>query len=267
MTNPSIWAPGSAVDASTYIATESFTATASQTLFTLSSILYTPGTGALIVAVGGLVQVPGVDFTETSSGSFTFTTGAPEGAVVLVIAQTAITTAVPVVDITASDFGAHKFIKTNGAGNGFEGRTAAQVLSDIGAEPADATILKDADIGVSVQAYDADTLKADVADTVTVGYAATPYNAGTKSAGTFTPDEANGNLQYYTNNGAHTLAPPANNTSLVIQITNGASAGAITTSGFTKVTGTSPTTTNGDDFLAYITKINGFSHLAWQALQ
>ena len=34
-------------------------------------------------------------------------------------------------------------------------------------EPADATILKDADIGSSVQAYDADTLKADVADSIT----------------------------------------------------------------------------------------------------
>ncbi len=136
-----------------------------------------------------------------------------------------------------------------------------------GKEPADATILKDADIGSTVQAYDADTLKADTADVLTVGYAATPYNAGTKSTGTYTPDEANGNFQYCVNGGAFTLAPPTNNCTLVIQITNNASAGTITTSGFTKVTGTAPTTTNGDDFLAYITKINGFSHLAWQALQ
>lgn len=34
-------------------------------------------------------------------------------------------------------------------------------------EPADATIIKDADIGVSVQAYDADTAKTDVAQTFT----------------------------------------------------------------------------------------------------
>ena len=99
------------------------------------------------------------------------------------------------------------------------------------------------------------------------GYSATPYNAGTKSSGTFTPDEANGNMQYCVNGGAFTLAPPTNNCTLIIQITNNASAGAITTSGFTKVTGTAPTTTNGDDFLGYVTKINGFSHLAWQALQ
>ncbi|MCR4297454.1 MAG: hypothetical protein NUV75_01690, partial [Gallionella sp.] len=122
-------------------------------------------------------------------------------------------------------------------------------------------------LGAEYQAYDADTLKADTADVLAAGFAATPYNAGTKTTGTFTPDEANGNFQYCVNGGAFTLAPPTNNSTLIIQITNDASAGAITTSGFTKVTGTAPGTVNGDDFLAYVTKINGFSHLAWQALQ
>ena len=122
-------------------------------------------------------------------------------------------------------------------------------------------------IGSDVQAYDANTIKANATKALSAGYSATPYNAGTKSSGTFTPDEANGNMQYCVNGGAFTLAPPTNNCTLIIQITNNASAGAITTSGFTKVTGSAPTTTNGDDFLGYVTKINGFSHLAWQALQ
>lgn len=99
------------------------------------------------------------------------------------------------------------------------------------------------------------------------GFSATPYNAGTKSSGTYTPDEANGNLQYAVNGGAHTLAPPTNNCTIVIQYTNDGSAGAITTSGFTKVSGDSLTTTNGHDFLFFITKLNGFSHLHKQALQ
>ncbi len=103
--------------------------------------------------------------------------------------------------------------------------------------------------------------------TLTAGFSCTPYSAGTKSTGTFTPAESNGNMQYYTNGGAHTLAPPTNNCTLIIQITNNGSAGSITTSGFTKVSGTAPTTTNGDDFFAFITKCNGFSHLSWQALQ
>lgn len=122
-------------------------------------------------------------------------------------------------------------------------------------------------IGTNVQAYDADTLKADTADVLTAGFAATPHNVGTKSSGTFTPDEADGNLQTATNNGAHTLAPPTNNCTIIIQYTNGASAGTITVSGFTIVTGDSIDTTNDNDFFAYITKLNGFSHLHWTALQ
>tara|TARA_R110002051_G_scaffold49858_1_gene97026 strand:+ start:510 stop:905 length:396 start_codon:yes stop_codon:yes gene_type:complete len=99
------------------------------------------------------------------------------------------------------------------------------------------------------------------------GASATPYNAGTKSSGTYTPDEANANFQYAINGGAHTLAPPTNNCALIIQYTNNASAGAITVSGFTKVDGDDATTTNGDDFFYYITKLNGFSALTVKALQ
>lgn len=102
--------------------------------------------------------------------------------------------------------------------------------------------------------------------TLTGGFKATPYSAGTKSSGTYTPLYSDGNFQTATNGGAHTLAPPADDCSMVIQYTNNASAGAITTSGFSKVTGTVGTV-NGDDFLAYIVKLNGFSHLNWQALQ
>lgn len=122
-------------------------------------------------------------------------------------------------------------------------------------------------IGTDVQAFDADTLKADTADVLTAGFASTPYNAGTQTSGTYTPDEANGNLQYAVNGGAHTLAPPTNNSTIVIQYTNNASAGAITTSGFTLVDGDTISTTDGDDFFFYLTKLNGFSHLTVKALQ
>jgi hypothetical protein len=131
-------------------------------------------------------------------------------------------------------------------------------------------ILLASGLGSITQAYDVDTLKADLADVLTAGFAQTPYSAGTKSSGTYTPDEALGNLQYATNNGAHTLAPPTNNGTLIILYANGASAGTITTSGFTKVTGDAFTTTNGHEFLCYITKHNNgvaFSHLHVTALQ
>lgn len=98
------------------------------------------------------------------------------------------------------------------------------------------------------------------------GYSSTSYDAGTKSSGTFTPDAANGNLQRAVNGGAHTLAPPSTDTTLIVQYTNNGSAGAITTSGFTKVDG-SFTTTNGDDFLCYIARVNSFTHLNIVAMQ
>ena len=110
-------------------------------------------------------------------------------------------------------------------------------------------------------------VKPDVTNTISVGYAATVYDAGTKSSGTYTPDEANGGMQKAVNGGAHTLAPPTNSGTINIQYTNNASAGTITTSGFTKVTGDTISTTDGDDFFFWITKSGTFSHLHVQALQ
>lgn len=121
-------------------------------------------------------------------------------------------------------------------------------------------------IGTDVQAYNANYLRSDVAATLTKGYAQTPHANGTISSGTLTPNEANGGFQTATNGGAHTLAPPVNSCCIVLQYTNNASAGTITTSGFTRVSG-SPTTVNGDDFLAIIYKVGTFSHLTWIALQ
>lgn len=126
-------------------------------------------------------------------------------------------------------------------------------------------------IGTDVQAFDADTLKADTTDELTVGYTASAYSAGTKSSGTFTPDPALGNFQYATNGGAHTLGVPAANCTMVILYKNNASAGAVTTSAFTVVDGDSLSTTNGDEFFLYITRINdgstSFSLLSVKALQ
>ncbi|MEO0975980.1 MAG: hypothetical protein AAFV69_14020 [Pseudomonadota bacterium] len=118
------------------------------------------------------------------------------------------------------------------------------------------------------EAANADILKADEGDNLTAGYTSDAYAHGTVSSGTITPAPATGeeNFQTLTNGGAFTLAPPASNCTVVIQITNNGSAGAITTSGFTKVDG-SFTTTDGDDFLAQIIKLGSFSYLNIVALQ
>lgn len=119
------------------------------------------------------------------------------------------------------------------------------------------------------EAADAEILKADTDDNLTAGYTATADDDGTKSSGTYTPDPAGGNLKRIVNGGAFTLAAPTatGDYTIVIQMTNNASAGTVTLSGFAAEKGDTITTTNGHDFFLYITKINGFSAISVTALQ
>lgn len=103
--------------------------------------------------------------------------------------------------------------------------------------------------------------------TLTGGVIVTSKDLGTISSGTVTPDPGDRPQQHYVNGGAHTLAPSANAGSCLVDITNNASAGAITTSGFTKVSGDAFTTTNGHKFRCGISVGNGGSLLQVQALQ
>lgn len=104
-------------------------------------------------------------------------------------------------------------------------------------------------------------LTAASSSTVSVGYPVTAYNGGTVSSGTFTATATNAGLQYYTNNGAHTLAAPSSDCTILILITNGASAGTITFSGFTvsSSTGDTLTTVNAARFVISIVRVNSIS--------
>ena len=108
---------------------------------------------------------------------------------------------------------------------------------------------------------------ANISNNLTKGYSTTVFDAGTKSSGVFTPNQDNGNIQKAVNGGAHTILPTTDDCAVIIQYTNNASAGTITTSGFTKVDGDDLTTTNGHDFFFYLSKANGFSLLTVKALQ
>ena len=103
-------------------------------------------------------------------------------------------------------------------------------------------------------------LNSGVSDNLTAGFTATSFNAGTKSSGTFTPDPTQGNIQHYTNGGAHTLSPPSSPCTMVIECTN-SSAGALTTSGFSIVDGDTYSNTGTKKHVFYITKTSSFSHL------
>lgn len=114
-----------------------------------------------------------------------------------------------------------------------------------------------------------DTLLSSASAVLTAGYTATPHDLGTITTGTVKPDPANGNFQKMVANGAYTLAAPdaAGSYAITVLVTNGASAGATTESGFTKSSGDDFTTVNGDDFLLYITKVDGFTSILKEALQ
>lgn len=102
---------------------------------------------------------------------------------------------------------------------------------------------------------------------VTVGYTFTAYSLGNITS--FTVNPALGNYQYGTNHGAFTLTAPASDCSVVLLLTNDATAGAITFSGFTtgSSTGDTLTTTNTSKFMLSILRINGVSTYLVKALQ
>lgn len=87
-------------------------------------------------------------------------------------------------------------------------------------------------------------------------------NLGTVSSGTLTASPLDGELQYYTNDGAHTLAVPTidGDYSFRIMMTMGASAGTVTVSGAT-YQGNALVYTPGLNFLIAFTKINGVTQV------
>lgn len=89
----------------------------------------------------------------------------------------------------------------------------------------------------------------------------TSLNLGTISSGTVVIDCGQRPLQYLTNNGAFTIAAPANDGSAMILVTNSGSAGAITFSGFAvgSLTGDPLDTISGHKFSVSIWRINGTS--------
>ena len=73
---------------------ETQTATASQTVFTLSGISYTPGVNNLSVYINGLKQFIGTSYTETSGTVVTFTEGLQVGDVVQFVTNESTTSVV-----------------------------------------------------------------------------------------------------------------------------------------------------------------------------
>lgn len=107
----------------------------------------------------------------------------------------------------------------------------------------------------------------DVEDqAVTGGGIVTSKSLGTQSSGTLTLDMGARPLQHLTNGGAFTLAPGTNKGACVLDVVNNGSAGTVTTSGWTKVSG-SFDTTNAHAFRCHASVGQGGSLLVIMALQ
>ena len=94
---------------------------------------------------------------------------------------------------------------------------------------------------------------------------------GVKSSGSYiaSPTSAIGNFRKVSNGGAFSIiaATGTNSFTTLVLVTNSASAGAITLSGFAKTAGDPFTTTNGDAFFVFIAKLGDKSTVTVQALQ
>lgn len=106
---------------------------------------------------------------------------------------------------------------------------------------------------------------------ITAGFTSVVADDGTKSSGTYAPSPVGGNFRKCTNNGAFTLAAPSTSGSynLELDITNGASAGGVTFSGFATgyPKGSSLTTTSGHKFKLHIHKSDAGVTATIEALQ
>ena len=145
--------------------------------------------------------------------------------------------------------------------------TASPAFTGDPTAPTPATADNDTSIATTAFVKNQGYLSASVTATLTVGYTFTPFNLG-NIATPLTPQPVNGNYQYGTNNGAFQVNTPTVDCAIDIMITNSASAGAVTFSGFTVgATGDLLTTTNGARFIVSIRRINAISTYVVKALQ
>lgn len=130
---------------------------------------------------------------------------------------------------------------------------------------ATAAVLTSGDIGVSVQGYDADTLKGDVEDQgpLTGGASVTPKDLGNSGTSTIAVDVRDRATQLLSNTGNFTLEMAAHAGSTVLYITNSGTAGSVTTSYFTYVKGDAFTTTNGHIFRCTLEYVSSALKILW----
>ena len=203
-----------------------YTATAGQTTFAVTYDL-----GFVDVYLNGVKLVVGTDFTATSGTSIVLTTGATAGDIVDIIAYGSFQVADTYTQANADAKFAQVTNNLSDLTNAATARTNLGLAIGTDVQAFDATILNDADIGVTVQAFDADTAKLDLAQTftanqtVTAEFKANSYNesytavTSTTNATTVNCETGNTFSHTLTENTTFTFSnPPATGTAYTMTI-------------------------------------------------
>lgn len=114
---------------------------------------------------------------------------------------------------------------------------------------------------LSTATVGSDYMSPSVASSLSVGFiASASLNIGTVSSGTYIVSATLSNYQHWFAGGAYSLTPQISVSQVIAEVVN-SSAGALTTSGWTYVTGDTYSSSGTKKHLFYMTKTNAVSHL------